>query len=110
MKAKPKRGRGRPRAALGTVRILANGVARLSSDLAKPGQYFAPDYSPKNGGVIYLNGRISPSGRLMTWSSGRSSTSPLLSLVGTLHHAGLDIGQIVGVYRAEIQNGDRKST
>lgn len=85
---KPKRGRGRPRAAPQTVRILASGVARLSSDLAQAGDKFTPGYDATNR-IVYLNYPWvgSKTWRLRAWCTG--GASPFVSLAGTLRMVGI---------------------
>ena len=91
---KTKRGRGRPRAALGTVRILAVGVARLSPDLAKVGQRFLPEWDDKNK-IFRLYSHVPFI--LGTWQVGYCV---YVSLIGELRKIG-DIRKMAGVYRAK---------
>ena len=97
------RKRGKPRAEPGTVKIVKNGIARLSSDLVKVGEEFIPAVK---GSVIILfrcsrMETVNNSGmKLRAWNS-RGSVSSFISLRSILGTAGVDLKLARGMYKAK---------
>lgn len=84
------------------MRILHNGMARLSADLAKENECFDSSFDLDKH-CIYLQEK--DGGNLKTWISGNGSVSTMISLVGTIHSMGLNEIELVGSYRAERKGG-----
>lgn len=85
------------------MRILHNGMARLSADLAKENECFDSSFDLVKG-IIYLQAK-ELQGKLKTWISGTGSVSTMISLVGTIHSMGMNEIEVVGCFRAE-RKGD----
>ena len=101
---------GRPKAKPGTVRILADGSARLSYDLASTGDKFIPAWEKRgrNGYVIVLfdvkdkhEAMAEGIDVLTAYASRSAAASPMISLTGTIRATGLEVKDCVGEFQAK---------
>lgn len=84
-----------------TVRILSDGSARLSPDLAKEGDTFVPFVTDDSIILLRYNSKMDKNSTkvLKVWASNEKAVSMMISLNGTLREMSRKSEDIEGVYR-----------
>lgn len=107
-----KRKRGRPRAKENTIRILNNGLARLSPDLAKAGDYFILRFNKTKvtlSKCCELSAMIQYSSGgwplVKAYKSNPKAKSTIISFYKILNVMGLPFELVAGFYKTKIVDG-----